>query len=396
LSRKCPICESWKAISLHHQEFEMTADSPLPRSYDVVACSTCSFVFADSSGIQRDYSRYYEEQSKYEDPRIASGGGDSQLDRDRLAITANLVARLVNAPDKSSKIVDIGCANGGLLDAMKALGFVALTGVDRSEACVQRVRTRGHTSISADVTDLAKLGDSGAYDVAVLSHVLEHVVDVRGAVVEVSRQLADDGVIYVEVPDAARYVQHPFVPFYYFDSEHINHFDADSLTNLAAATGHRIVAQGERELFVGNRHAYPAVWVALSVSRGKCAQLSPTLRLRDKVADYIALSKAQARYPALQELADTQTRVLLWGAGSHAQRLLKESPLANCKIVEVVDSDRVKQGRKIIEREIADPNSGLKNVSPDVVIVIACVLHAEGILRDLRERQIANRVVLAN
>ena len=46
--------------------------------------------------------------------------------------------------------------------------------------------------------------------------------------------LSVTGKIYIEVPDATRYEDYPFVPFYYFDAEHINHFDLRSMGQLAA------------------------------------------------------------------------------------------------------------------------------------------------------------------
>src|SRR5205085_1494397 len=56
----------------------------------------------------------------------------------RLASTAADIARLVPAP--TARIVDIGCANGGLLGALQQLGYRRLLGVDPSPQCVENVR----------------------------------------------------------------------------------------------------------------------------------------------------------------------------------------------------------------------------------------------------------------
>ena len=45
----------------------------------------------------------------------------------------------------------------------------------------------------------------GRFDVITLCHVLEHLSDVGGAITAIDRLLEPDGVVYVEVPDAARY-----------------------------------------------------------------------------------------------------------------------------------------------------------------------------------------------
>ena len=360
-----------------------------------MACGECSFVYADTSGDQKAYTQYYEELSKYEDSRVASGGGDNALDLDRLAATGVIIAGLLAQRGKSSKILDVGCANGGLLNALRGLGFSELLGVDPSRKCVEQVRNSGIAATQGTATDLSALNGSATYDMAILSHVLEHVVDVKLAILEVRRLLSDNGIMYVEVPDASRYVQHRFVPFYYFDSEHINHFDAASLANLAAVTGQRIIAIGKRDLQVDGERTYPAVWVALSSGQPQRVRLSHSGKLRKCVGSYIVRSSADARYPAVERLAATQVPVLLWGAGSHAQRLLKDSPLAGCRIVGIVDRDRVKQGRTLLGLTIGDPDHALTDLSPDVVIVIASVLHAKAITAEIRTRNIKNALAIA-
>ena len=393
--RACPICDSDEVTPLHHQEFAILRGSPLPARYDVVACDKCSFVYADTAGDQRTYTQYYEELSKYEDSRVASGGGDNALDLDRLAATGAIIAGLLAQRGKSSRILDVGCANGGLLHAMRGLGFLELTGVDPSRECVEHVRNSGIAATRGTATDLSALNGSGTYDMGILSHVLEHVVDVKSAVLAVRDLLSDDGILYLEVPDASRYAQHPFVPFYYFDSEHINHFDAASLADLAAVTGQRIIACGERDLRVDDHRTYPAVWVALSPGQPEQVQLSHSGKLRECVTNYIMRSNVDARYPAVERLAATQAPILLWGAGSHAQRLLKDSPLARCRIVGIVDRDRVKQGRTLLGLTIGDPDPALTDLSPDVVIVIASVLHAKAITAEIRARNIRNALAIA-
>ena len=46
-------------------------------------------------------------------------------------------------------------------------------------------------------------------------------------------------ILYAEVPDATRYLEFLFSPFQDFNTEHINHFSRESLTNLLVACGFR-------------------------------------------------------------------------------------------------------------------------------------------------------------
>lgn len=136
--RKCPICgEVWVEV-LYTQHFSLPDNMMLPTVYDIVACSKCEFVYADTSASQKDYDLFYTDMSKYEEPVIASGGGNTLWDRERLTRVANDLESYIN---KSSAILDIGCANGGLLVILKERGFINLTGLDQSPSCVSYVET---------------------------------------------------------------------------------------------------------------------------------------------------------------------------------------------------------------------------------------------------------------
>ena len=86
-------------------------------------------VYADSAAKQQDYDIYYEQFSKYEDAKTASGGGYTAADRARLDDMATFLAKHLAISDS---IVDIGCANGGLLETLSVRGFTHLTGIDPS------------------------------------------------------------------------------------------------------------------------------------------------------------------------------------------------------------------------------------------------------------------------
>jgi SAM-dependent methyltransferase len=391
--RACPICDGRDVHVLHHQRFVLAEGCPLPNAYDVVACDDCSFVYADTAGQQRDYDRYYERFSKYDDPSVATGGGDSELDLRRLDVTAGMLADTVRTPRSRARVLDIGCAGGGLLQALGRKGFVNLIGLDPSPACVARVRAKGLAGIQGKVSDLSHLGELGTYDTIVLSHVLEHVVDVRETMKALRGLVAADGILYIEVPDATRYVHYPFVPFYYFDTEHINHFDIASLTNLAATGRFRVVASGDKELLVGDQQLYPVVWAAFAPGQVN-GTITPAAELRERIVAYVVQSADRTDDVALNRLVIEQRPVVLWGAGSHSQRLLKQSALGRCRIVAVVDRDRVKQGQKFAGVEIQSPEAGLSGLAPDVIVVIASALHARSIAGELRALGISNEFLI--
>lgn len=373
--RPCPLCGGTSCHPLHRMRFALPAGSPLPAAYTIVASADCGFVYADTPGNAADYARHYAEFSHYEDPAIATGGGEQAFDRQRLAETADWLARHVPA---DARVLDIGCGNGGLLLALRERGFEHLAGMDPSAACIRRLEACGLDAFRGWIGDTPP--GQRKFDLIILSHVLEHLLDPRRALSSLLPLLAPEGRIYVETPDAARYADFPSVPWYYFDSEHINHFDRASLDNLARASGFRTGQAACKTLTVQGGHGYPAVFALLSIAAAPAPVVSDDAA-RQAVAAYVAQSAQAAALPDVLTQALARGRpIALWGAGSQAQRLLLEDGMADARIVAVVDGDRNKQGRRFAGCVIADPATGLQSLPPDTLVVIAAALVAEQIL----------------
>src|SRR5213080_4569414 len=119
--RKCPVCNSEEAKVVHKIEFVLFDNHPMAGGYNLVQCETCLFIYADTHVTQQQLDIYYKELSKYEDKNIGTGGGYSKNDKDRLFETAQFIASQLQ--NKNARIIDLGCANGGLLKELKMLGF---------------------------------------------------------------------------------------------------------------------------------------------------------------------------------------------------------------------------------------------------------------------------------
>ena len=365
---------------------------PLPDAYDVVACPYCGFVYADTPASQQTYDRYYEAFSKYEDPAVASGGGIGTLDARRLEETAEFLASKLTT---NARILDVGCASGGMLAALRRRGFSRLCGVDAAPGCVANLRLLGFEAKCLPLSRLGELVKIGPYDAIVLSHVLEHVADLRTLMLDVWALASPGGGIYLETPNAARYADYPYVPYYFFDSEHINHFDPRQLAVLGACFGLSEVTTGERVLEVAPGKRYPAAWAwlrkdATVISTGPSVT---NKELPAAVGRYLAGCKAAPDYPALRRLASDTTPIIVWGAGSFAQRLFGLGALDSCRIVAIVDRDRNKQGLNFAGRTVEAPETALAK-HPDATILILAAVHGEDIAREIRASNRGARVEL--
>jgi len=379
--RPCPCCGQLAVARLHTMHFALPEGSTLPNAYDVVACESCAFTYADTRATTEDYELHYTQRSHYEDPSVATGGGDSDSDRERIAA---LAGRLAEYAPRSARVLDIGCGNGGLLDALKARGFTELAGIDPAPGCIARLHARGYPAWQGSLSQLPAA--AAMADLVVLSHVLEHVLDVRGALEGVRSRLRTGGSVYIETPDATRYAGRDFVPYYFFDSEHINHFDAESLAAVGGLGRYEVLHVGEGELMVEGGHRYPEVHALLqSVDRPASADRPRFTRLKEAVYRYAQESAARSEDAALAAIVASGRPRARWGAGSHAQRLLKQPPLAGVRFLAVLDRDRNKHGLIFAGCRIQAPETGLSEVPSDTVVVVAAALAASTIVAECRD-----------
>ena len=379
--RACPICGGRTCDLLRRQRFVLPEGHPLADGYDVVCCRRCGLVYADTTVSQADYDRFYREHSKYEDRQTSTGGGGAPWDLERLRATAACLADF--SSDRQSRILDIGCANGGLLGQLAAMGFTNLMGFDPSPACV--AHTQAIAGVQAAVGSLAHVpAGCGEFDLVILSHVLEHVQDLAGAAAAVARLVAPQGAVYLEVPDATRYADAVPAPFQDFNTEHINHFSPAALANLMRRVGMAPVRAGTKTLLAPPPHPYPACWAFYRRSADVPAAPTPDPHLRERIADYIAISarKMKELDEALRAALPREGPVIVWGVGQLAMKLLVETVLGSAAIAAFVDGNPIHQGGVL---------RGVKIVAPQDIaglpypIVIATTLHEAEIAATIRE-----------
>lgn len=372
--RPCPVCGSASARVLHHQRFALEPGHPLPDRFDIVACLECDFVYADTSADAAAYDRYYADYSKYADQGTSTGGGGNPLDQARIEITAREIAR--HLPDHASHIVDIGCANGGMLAALRDLGYANLLGIDPSPDCVSN--TTRLFGIPARQGWLGSLPpETTPASLVILSHVLEHVLDLADAIARVRTVLAPGGLVYVEVPDASRYDECLAAPFQDFNTEHINHFSPAALANLFAAHGFAPESEGTKSLELPGGLSYPACFAVFR----RIESPSGTTIWRRAPEFLTAINSYITRSSALlaaidARLADVlQKPVIVWGAGQLTLKLLVETRLGSADIFAFTDGNPLHHGHTLRDRPIISPDE-LRNLPPHPIIVGSLLHHA--------------------
>lgn len=387
-NRPCPVCEHHSVETLRRQRFVLEEHHPLSDGYSVVCCKRCGFVYADVSASQADYDAYYAELSKYDDPATSTGSGESALDRERLAGTAEILCS--HLPSRDARILDIGCAGGGLLYALRQRGYPHLAGIDPSPACARQTAASTGEAYAGWIMNLPQ--NIGTFDGVILSHVLEHVLEVSSAIEAIRPLLRDGGRLYIEVPDASRYADHVYAPFQDFNTEHINHFSPKSLDNLMLPRGFARQGGGLRLLRSSIHTLTPALFAVYSNGGSEMA-VDPDLDFKPSVLKYIERSTSLLASidNRIREALPTSAEVIVWGAGQLTLKLLAETCLADANVVAFVDSNPVHQGKRLAGAPVLPPSAISSYSQP---LLIGTLLHHREIMVQIERLGLSNRVIL--
>ena len=348
---------------LYQQRFEHFAAGSITDAYDVVACRTCGTCFASGLPDQARFSEYYDQSSKYD--QSAAGAEYSSFDAERFADEARFIA--ANIGDRTGSVLDIGTATGGLLVALRDLGFTSVHGVEPSPDAAGVAReTHGLDVVAGDVGTARAWGTQ--YSVVSLVAVLEHIVDPAAALRDIAELLAPHGLLYLHVPDAGRFYDDVDAPYQQFSVEHINYFTAASLRNLLASVGLEVAAERAIVVKLSDIAEGPALEVL-------CRRTTQELAIDRDLEGVAALRRYIARSAQkeatvvvkISELAEAQTPIYVWGTGTHALHLLTSSRLAECNIVGFIDSNPHYSGRQLAGRTVLDPRAVGKPGGPILV-----------------------------
>jgi SAM-dependent methyltransferase len=384
--RACPVCGGSPRKRLFRQSFAQLSGVALMDGYDVVVCQECGAGFADGIPPQATFDTYYRELSKYEDREIAAGPPPVEQ---RFRDIAGLIDSFI--PSKEARVLEIGCASGGLLKALSDRGFTNLLGSDPSPGCVRAAREfYGIAGVAATVFTVPQ--PETPYDFLILTGVLEHVPDLENAIAQFRRLLRPEGRVYLEVPDASRYEPRIDAPFQEFSIEHINFFSRTSLANLMQSRGFRTVATG---LTVRPLHevSCPCTYGVFE-NAGQLAEIAYDADTEAGLRRYVAGCRDEDERirSVIADALSPEEQMIVWGTGTHTLRLLATGGLLPERIAAFVDSNPKYQNQRLRGVPVVSPQDVRTRTEP---ILISSRSAQGDIHRQIRDGLgLDNRVIL--
>lgn len=182
----CPVCQS-----------QSSNEAWQYRSYSIYECSGCDLQHAYP--MQAASAEYY--QTQYNNLLASFLSGNIHPGYRFLVKKIRDATRRYLSPDQR-RVIDVGCGPGYLLLDLQENGFECL-GIDFNPAAIRVAREHFH--VPAEIASLEEIATwKLRFDLALLSHVLEHVEDPLGLLKKIRQILYPRGVLVIELPNRNR------------------------------------------------------------------------------------------------------------------------------------------------------------------------------------------------
>jgi SAM-dependent methyltransferase len=149
--------------------------------------------------------------------------------------------RAVTRYKTEGSLLEIGCANGLFLDAMRRTGRWEVHGVEVSKSAVRQARERLALDVCHGTLEDARF-PSGRFDAVAMWDVLEHVHRPKNTLLEIRRVLKPDGLLVCRVPLMGSWDQRLFGAYWagWDAPRHLTVFSHDTLRSMLAQAGLRV------------------------------------------------------------------------------------------------------------------------------------------------------------
>ena len=190
---KCPLCKG-KRIA----KKIICKDHTTSKEYfNIVSCETCDFTFTNPSPEGENLANYYKSDMYISHTNNSNGTFKWMYQKTRTYAIHRKI-RFLKKIKKEGTHLDIGCGTGEFLNACKKNGYKT-AGIEPSKTARKKAIENYNLSITKN-TDLAQYNNA-EFDTISMWHVLEHVEDLNGTLIQLKRILKPKGKLLIAVPN---------------------------------------------------------------------------------------------------------------------------------------------------------------------------------------------------
>ena len=328
----------------------------------LVLCPSCGFLYSNPRPSAETMEHHYRHSGRASGAVWHAHGPGSRHELFS-AFRSGFVSRVVGTPATEGDVLDVGCSQGDLLTAYDLPGWRRF-GLEPSATAAAKARERGIRVSETTLEDNEYITSS--FDLVTCWSVLEHVWDVRKAMVELVRLVKRGGHLVLCVPNSAAPVA---MISEFFSYEHLSHFTRGSFLRLAQSLGltpvQFEVSKGSGLVF-GLRNDGVEATRNLPIPDDREELLAAVERYKQDRENLEREVRARF-HTRLEAWHLSKARIALFGAGEHSQFLLDLFDFED-RLVCMLDSDPAKKGGSFLSWDIFAPTD-LPKLDLDAVII---------------------------
>ena len=205
----------------------------------LLGCETCGLVFSSPRPDPAAAARYYDAAADKDKgwKRDEPVDNSAKMNKKHAAAAAALAPFLQPPRQGRRRALDYGCGAGAMLDVLQDAGWETV-GVEPS-------RIRAYSSRRHEIVDDIPL--DAAFDLVIVHHVLEHVVDVGLLLQQLHAAAGPAGQLLIGVPSLTAVAVTGDLK-YACSALHINSFTSESLGNVLRVNGWRPASADEHSV----------------------------------------------------------------------------------------------------------------------------------------------------
>lgn len=230
----CPLCNA-KEFSTLYKPWNIVNDpgalygaaSGLRGTQEIVRCNSCDLIYENPRYSKELILKGYEQSLE--------GAHDSQYPMRVRSFLNSLKSLKDKIPKPGSRILDIGTAGGGFIDAATQYGYDAY-GLEPSQFLVDQACSRG-LKVRQGTIDTNPFSNE-QFDMITLWDVIEHLTDPLEDLRKIHKLLIPGGILLINYPDIGTWAGKLFgKKFWWILSVHLVHFDQRSIREICKQSG---------------------------------------------------------------------------------------------------------------------------------------------------------------
>jgi len=186
----CPVCGSFNI-----KENASVVNKVWKSNYPVNFCQNCELWYLSQNPSKEEIKTYYDQNYFIYHPLVEKV---KNIFRDfRCKSQYNYIKQKLEYK-KIHSVLEIGAADGKVLNLFKKNDNLEVYGIDYNSS----MRKKAWEKYRIIIEEKALFYLSGKYDLIILSHVFEHVIDIDQSIEKIKELLTEKGLCFMEMPNS--------------------------------------------------------------------------------------------------------------------------------------------------------------------------------------------------